>query len=90
MEIKLQFAYRYYILLVNAEDTIKLLKEKIIDAIIKNFPHYNHSFILFYEGQYLEDDKKLSFYNIMKGKYIYITFPRHIKGGGYIDNLEEE
>ena len=90
MEIKLQFAYRYYILLVNAEDTIKLLKEKIIDAIIKNFPHFNHSFILFYEGQYLEDDKKLSFYNIMKEKYIYITFPRHIKGGGYIDNLEEE
>ena len=77
-----------YPIIVNEDDTVENLKDKILKAKIKEIPHNNHSFKLIYNGIALENNKKLSDYGIKKGSNIAIIFDSI--SGAYVDNLKLE
>ena len=78
-------------IIVNEDDTVEDLKQKIIKTKFKEIPHSDHSFNL-YNGILMESDKKLSYYDIKKFDTISLFFDVFISmfGAGYIDNLKEE
>lgn len=91
MEIILNVNNRSFPMIVNEDDTVGNLKEKILKTKIHRIPHNSHSFELIYRSRYLKDnDKKLSIFKIRKGSYIKIRFTDCAPGSGFIDNLKEE
>ena len=73
-----------FFLTVNPNITIEELKDKILEKV----RHSNHEIGLSYDGNILNDDKKLSYYGVLEGHTLYYML-KH-EGGGCIDNLKEE
>ena len=90
MEICLKVGNNNFSFLLNQDDTVEELKEKILKTKIRKIPHSCHSFELFYNVRHLENDKKLSYYKIIKWGCLLMRFDEHSIGGGFIDNLKRE
>ena len=83
----------FYPIIVNENDIIGDLKEKIIENIIKKYPHDSHYFTLIFRGKFITDkeNKKLKDFNIKQNVKMIIDTTRYMhKGGGGIDNLAIE
>ena len=81
-----------FFLIVNKDDTVEDLKEKIIKTKIKEITHRTHDFRLLFDYKNMENDKKLAYYNI-KNNYsitMLLTDSPIGAGAGFIDNLKEE
>ena len=97
MEIKVQVFFNHgeycSSIIVDKNDSVKYLKEKIIKNIFKNFPHQNHFFRIRLKKP-SGFSKELSTgllkdNHIHKRDIILIYFSRN-EGGGCIDNLKDE
>ena len=98
MEIKVQVFFNKgeycSSIIVDKNDSVEYLKEKIIKNIFKNFPHYNHFFRIRSKklgGRRIKELRTglLKDYHIDERNIILIDFS-HNEGGGYIDNLKDE
>ena len=98
MEIKVQVFFNKgeycSSIIVDKNDSVEYLKEKIIKNIFKNFPHGNHFFRIRTKKLGGRRTKELTTgllkdYHIDERNIILIDFSRN-EGGGYIDNLKDE
>ena len=98
MEIKVQVFFHdgeyCSSIIVDKNDSVEYLKEKIIKNIFKNFPHYNHFFRIRSKklgGSWIKELRTglLKDNHIDKRNIILIDFSRNY-GGGCIDNLKDE
>ena len=83
----------FYPIIVNENDIIGDLKEKIIENIIKKYPHDSHYFTLIFRGKFITDkeNKKLKDFNIKQNEKMVIDTTSHLlTAGGGIDNLTIE
>ena len=93
MEIMIRWNESFYPIIVNENDTIGDLKEKIIENIIKKHPHNSHYFKLSFRGILIpgKENKKLKDFNIKQKVIMIINTTSHlIELGGSIDNLAIE
>ena len=91
MEINVIIEGHRYPLYLNKNDSIREIKKKIIEKLItESIPHDSHSFYLKAYDDVLEDDQKLSDFDIEEDDDIYLYFYYEMNVGGYIDNLKEE
>ncbi len=89
MHIKIIVKRESFIIQLNDSNTVKELKEKIVEnEVAKKYNFCIHSIHLIFLAEIMRWDKKLSYYEIEEGDCIEVN--KKSEGGGYIDNLKEE